>query len=1085
MQQIGVEIEDIDPRLIKIFGNGGAMLPQANDTSRAQDLTENAIFVSGEEDGSFDEGDYLLFYAEGPGDIKFDMAYQIITADPHLYDRFNYYYLTIDREPGSRIEPAANIPDETNAVITYFNDYVFHKRALKNLLASGRKWYGEEMVEGQSISFELPTPNADREGKATLKAAVMSTAKREALFSFNLNGTRIGEMTTEKVEFYAFGHQAKENESTLEFDAMIFGDNERSNLEISFDDLSGDAGYLDYFLLNYQRKLVAADHPLIFRSFESLKFPAVSFQVTGLKGTMSVWDISNPHLIHEMPFTVTTDTGNIKAYTDRLKEMVLFDPSVLPSPAFNGKVPNQNLHGLNAPDLLVITTTTFLSEAERLAAFRSSNDNLQVEVVDLKKVYHEFSSGKKDVTAIRDFVRHLYNKSGRLKYLLLFGDASYDYLSDDENVTGVVPTYQSRNSLHNVFSYASDDYFTFMDDEEGNWRETNSYSRQQHDLDIGVGRLPVKTTQEAKIVVDKLIAYGKNETAYGKNETANGAWRNKVIFVADDGDANKFQHQSDYLATSLENSSPGYLVDRVFVDSYPIEDRNGRKSAPRVRDRIDQYVNEGVLILDFIGHGGETELTNEGILDLESIDSWENGGKLPVIITATCEFGRHDNRELESGAEKALFQQDGGAIAVFTNSRPAIVNTNFDVSKAFYESAFNGENEKPRLGDILRITKNKSAFGIVNRNFVLLGDPSMQLAYPQYEVVITAVNDDPGVDTLRSFTRVKMTGEIHDGSSVVPDFNGILNVTLFDQKAQLTTMGNGNNEPMTYESWENLLVRGAVSIKSGRFEINFTIPGGVGEGIKEGKMVLYAYENTSGRDGLGSYDNLKIQNTGHANSSDNQGPEISLSVDFEEFENGGLVGEHIEVLVGLKDESGINLSADPENGIVAYLDGKSEEKILLNRFYRSALDDFTRGSLSYRISGLVPGWHTLTVAASDNFNNRASATIEFTVVDEDFTLLQNVIVYPNPATDLVNFEFNYKNAPDDLPAILLIYSSRGELVKVVEQNFTDHSLGKQVIQWDRTNIRGEIAKPGLYFYDFYLRSLLNNQANKKGKILLY
>ena len=1079
MYEIGIDLNDVDPRLISVYGNSGAMLPQPNDAEREADLIENTIFVRGEDDGRFDEGDYLLFYADGAGAVRFDLERKSIEAEPHLYDRSNYYYLTVGQKPGLRIEPDTDIPPDANMVITYFDDYVFHKRSLKNLLASGRKWYGEEMAEGEVAVFDLSVRNVFREGEARLKAAVMSTSKKNARFDFSLDGTKIGEIETEKVDFYAYGNQAKENEEVIEFDANLFQATGSSNLEISFDDLSGDAGYLDYFLLNYQRKLSIDDTQLRFRSFASLNFEASNFEVSGMNANMKVWNISKPNSILEMPVVINGDVGNIVTFTDSLKEMVIFDPLVLSAPDFVEKVPNQNLRGLETPDLLVITTTKFLGQAERLAGFRASNDDLVTAVVDLNMIYHEFSSGKRDVTALRDFIRHLYTKSGRLKYLLLFGDASYDYLSDNEENTNIVPTYQSRNSLHNVFTYASDDYFTFMDDVEGNWRETNSYFQLQHDLDIGVGRLPVKTEQEAKIIVDKLIAYSENEGS-------DGAWRNKVIFVADDGEANKFQYQSDYLASLLEKNDPDYQVDRLFLDAYPIENVNGRRSAPKVRERINQHVNDGILLLDFIGHGGEAELTNEDILDLESIDSWENGNKLPVILTATCEFGRHDDWESESGAEKMLFKENGGAIALFTNSRPAIVNTNFDVSKAFYDNAFNyGENEKPRLGDILRKTKNQSVFGIVNRNFVLLGDPSMQLAYPQYDVVITEINNNPVTDTLQSFSNVKMIGEVRDGLSMVPDFDGILNITLYDQKAKLTTMGNGNNEPMTYENWDNLLVRGAVSIKSGRFEMNFTVPGGLKEGIKEGKMILYAYENSSGRDASGSYDNLKIQNNGDANNIDKQGPDISLSLDFDEFENGGLVGENVLLKVKLQDESGINLSADPENGIVAYLDNKSEEKIMLNRFYQSELDDFTSGRLSYQISDLAPGIHSLTVEASDNFNNRSSATIDFTVIDEDFILLQNVIVYPNPAADLVNFEFNYKNAPDDLPAILLIYSSRGELVKVVEENFTDHSSGKHIIQWDRTNTRGQIASPGLYFYDFYLRSLLNNQANKKGKILLY
>ncbi|MDN5215345.1 type IX secretion system sortase PorU [Fulvivirgaceae bacterium BMA12] len=1080
LQNIGIDVDGINPCEIKIYGGPGAMLPQANGAARPQDLAEHTILVAGEEDGRFDENDYILFYGEGAGSIKFDLEERSIEVEPHLYDRHNYYYLTISRKTGLRVESQTAAKEDTENVITYFDDYYFHKQSLKNLLASGRKWYGEEMSEGEAIAFQLPIQHLNSTGKARLQAAVLSTSKKNSQFDFSLNNVKIGDIKTKKVAFYAYGRQAEENEGVIEFDAnLLLPVDKLSNLEIAFDDLGGDAGYLDYFLLNFQRKLVMTDNQLIFRSFASAGFPISNFRIDGMDANMKVWDISNPRLIAELPVAISGDQGNVITNTGELKEMIAFDPLLLPPPDFKGRVQNQNLHGMQTPDFLILTTAEFMDQATRLADFRTSNGGLQTAVVDIATVYHEFSSGQKDITALRDFIRHLHLKSGRLKYLLLFGDASYDYLSANSENTNFVPTYQSRNSLHNVFTYASDDYFTFMDDSEGDWLETNSYFKIQHDLDIGVGRLPVKTSEEATTIVDKLIQYAEKEFN-------DHAWRNKVVFVADDGEANKFQHQSDYLASQIENNDPEYVVDRLFVDSYPIENKNGKRAAPRAREKINQHINEGVLIFDFIGHGGETALTNEGLVDLESIDVWENENRLPVILTATCEFGRYDDWDLESGAEKALFKKNGGAIALLTTSRPAIVNTNFDVSKAFYESAFNNTGPATaRLGDILRETKNKSVFGIVNRSFVLLGDPSMQLAYPQYDVVITSVNDKPEIDTLQSFSDISLVGEIRKGASLLSDFNGVLNISFYDQKTNLTTIGNGSNRPMDYQNWDDLLVKGSVSVKDGRFQANFTIPGGAEEALKTGKMVLYAYEESSGRDASGSYNNIKIRHSQDMSGNDHRGPEIDLSIDFEDFENGGIVGNNILVLARLKDKNGINLSANPENGIVAYLNGNTEDKILLSRFYQSELDDFTSGRLAYLISDLTPNQHTLTVEASDNFNNRSSRTINFTVAAEDFTLLQRFTAYPNPATNLVNFEFSYKNAPEDLLGILLIYSSRGELVKVVEKNFTDHSLGKQIIQWDRTNARGQVARPGLYFYDFYLRSLLNSDANKKGKILIH
>ncbi len=1078
LMEIGLNPDGFNPTNLQVYGGGSGMLPQTNTDHQGANIEQYSIEIVGGEDGTFDDGDFILIYVPPVDDMLFDFVDKSIDLNYNLYDRSNYFFITIGQSAGKRVIKNPAIPQVPEGVIYDFDDFYFHKSNNKNLLASGRQWVGERMAEGNNITLQLPLRHIANNTQLQMTTRVLSTSRKDSRFDFKLNNSQIGAIDIKRLPFYAFGNQAEATSETFVFEANIVNENTENKLTISFDDLGGDAGYLDFLLINYKRKLLFENDQLAIRSFSSMAYHVSKFHIDGLHSSAKVWNVSTYNRPEALPYNIKNGIGELLLESSALQELVIFDPAHLPSPIFEGKIDNQDLLTMATPELLIITVPEFFEQATRLAAFRASNDGIESSVIDIAAIYNDFGAGRKDITSIRNCIKHLYNKSDRLRYVLLLGDASYDYLSNSADTTNLIPTYQSRNSIHNVYTYASDDYFGFMDDDEGEWKESNTYSRQQHDLDIGIGRLPVKSTDEAKIIVDKLIAYAE------RGET-DQAWRNRLLFVADDGENNKFQAQSDFLATNIEDTNPQYVVERLFVDAHPISKVQGRKSAPRVRELINQYINEGVLLMDFIGHGGETALTNEGILDLASIAEWENENKLPLIITATCEFGRHDDWEVESGAEKALFKKNGGAIGLLTTSRPSVVNTNFDVSKAFYDNAFNRElSEKRRLGDIFRLTKNQAVFGVINRNFVLLGDPSMRLAYPKYEVVITEVNEGQHIDSLSAYSKVKMVGEIRNGDILIDDFNGILNICLFDEKTMLSTLGNGSNRPMTYESWQDLLVKGAVSVESGQFTATFTIPGTGSKPLKAGKLLLYAFEPSTGEDAAGSYADLKILDD-DINTDDTTGPVIDLTIDYDEFENGGLVGENINLLVELGDESGINLNTNPQHAITMYIDDLQEEKIVLTQFYKSNLDDFNNGSLSYLISDLSEGEHTLTLEASDNFNNRSSETIGFVVAENDVTLLQQLKTFPNPAIEIVKFEFHYQNPPEDLLAILLLYSSQGELLRVVEKRFADHSLGRQTIEWNLTNSNGRLVKPGLYFYDFYLVSLLNKKANKKGKLLIH
>ncbi|HET9055077.1 MAG TPA: type IX secretion system sortase PorU, partial [Cyclobacteriaceae bacterium] len=590
-------------------------------------------------------------------------------------------------------------------------------------------------------------------------------------------------------------------------------------------------GFLNYFLLQARQKLALSGNQTIFRSTASLENPASQFDIETPSGSI-VWNISNPYEPVAQSVSFAAGKTSFKTVTSVLKEFIVFNNDA-PSPELTGAVSNQNLHGLSAPRLIIITHPDFKQEAERLAAHRNAK-NIPTAVATTTQIYHEFSSGRQDVTALRDFVKLLYNKNpGTLKSVLLVGKASYDYKNRVVDNVNFVPTYESRNSLHPVNTYSSDDYFGFLENHEGLWSETPAIN---HTMDVSVGRIPVKSAKEMSDVVDKIIRY---ESAL----SLQGFWQKELVFVADDGDANLHQDDADELAESVNENHSEFDVSKIYLDQFPQISRPSGQVSPETNEAILKSINKGALVINYTGHGGERLLAQEKIFDDLMIERLTNE-RLPVLITATCEFGRLDDPVVISGAELALLRPNGGAIALVTTGRPVEASKNFLLNQAFYEAFFQRENNKPlTLGEIFRRTKNTSWSGVSNRNFSLVGDPELQLALPSRTLVVTDIQTTSGSATLKSLSTVVVRGEVRDEDGIDEAFNGTLEAVLFDKEVSFQTLGD-ENAPFNYTQWHNRLFRGRASVENGEFEFRFVVPKNIAYQVAPGKLSLYARDST-------------------------------------------------------------------------------------------------------------------------------------------------------------------------------------------------------------------------------------------------
>ncbi len=1087
LQKSGLNLAQINPQNIKIYGNGGGMLPQANAIPRAKDLIENAISVEGEADGRFDNQDFILFYGQSPHTISYDSLSKSFKHQFNIYSDTTFYFLTVSDTKGLRIKDQNPIP--ATQEITTFDAYDFHEIDRKNLLAqapfagSGREWVGEEFSGNNeqifTINFSAIQPNTSLKITASMAASAFGQTE----FAIKTNGQAVGIVPLNAIGSDRYDYKGAFSTKTFTINSDNF--TTASNLKIGFTynlkTISLGVGYLNYIGIQAVRNLKLYGNQTIFRSLESLKYSTSKFVLNESSTSFKIWDISNPQVPQNQIYLSQNQKLNFGVSTSTLKEFIVFNNTNFLEPVSVQKINNQNLHNLEIPDLLIVTSETLRKQANRLADFRRQNDKLTVQVVSSQEVYNEFSSSKQDITAIRDFAKFLYDRNPlKMKYLLLFGDASYDYkkrtnVVDDETKNIYIPSYESRESLHPIYSYNSDDYFGFLSNNEGEWEES---SAGNHTLDIGIGRLPVKSVQEAKEVVDKLINYSSNKNTLGD-------WRSKIAFVADNGDGNIHQSDADTFAQTVQKQMPDYQTDKIYVDAFPLISSADLQRSPEAKKTLIQTFQRGVLIMNYNGHGAESGWTDEQILTIGDIINLTNYNNMPLMLTATCQFGRFDDPNQVSGAELAILNPKGGAIALLTTTRPVYQNTNFVINQAFYESVFKPINGKmPRLGDVMINTKNNSLQGVLNRNFSLLGDPSMRLLYPENEAVITKINNKSitKADTLKALSKVILEGEIQQFGTQIKatNFNGIAKITVYDKVKNLQTLGSAGGK-FAYQKYQNILFEGQAKVQNGSFISTFIVPKDINYQYGEGKIFVYAQTTDATSDALGSSKPI-VGGANNENLTDIQPPKINLFLNDETFVDNGETNDNPIFIAKLSDENGINIATDGlGHEMILMIDDTT--KISVNQYFINKLDDYQNGEIRYNLNNLPEGQHQLKLKVWDNYNNSTESSLRFRVIVNQRNSLNNVFCYPNPFDQTTNFSFEHERVGDDLNIIIEIFDSYGRLIKQLNENAYKISSPYDKISWNISEDSPPIVT-GNYFYRIFAKSLTSTyQATGSGKMM--
>jgi hypothetical protein len=1076
LTSMGFDVTRLDPRKLAIYGNQGGMLPQSLSISRPQDLTENRILVTGESDGTFNSEDFLLFYVDNVDELLLDDNTNSFSSVQNIYSDNLSYFITLKNEEGLRIQALPDLGDNQNTINSY-NKIIRHEADLINILGSGREWFGEGFGGGNTLEFNFSDLQIAQSHELKLTIKMMSQAFGSTSVNTSLNDKNLGTVEFQAISNSRYGIKGNEAEEHFSVNTSTLSSTSDLSLNLTFNrkGINNAVAYLNSFLIDVPSQLRYNSEPLIFRSINSLDQSISNYTIANASSNLIIWDITNP--LYPKVQSTELSTTNLKfgAFSDRLHSYIVFNPTNLPVPTIFENISNQDLRGASVPDLVIITAAEFLPQANRLAEFRRIADQLEVLVTSPQEIYNEFSSGRPDISAIRDYMYHLKEKSDRLKYLLLFGKGSYDYKDRIDGNTNFVPTYEARSSLNPLTSYSSDDFFGFLENTEGEWTENRN---GDHTLEIGIGRIPATNTHQAKTAVDKIINYQNSISGIGD-------WRRRIVFVADDGDNNLHQRDADRLATLVDTTYAGFNVRKIYLDAFEQVSSPNGEASPKAENALLDAVDQGVLIMNFTGHGAETGWMQERILTIESIANWKNPNRLPLVVTATCEFGRNDDPLIVSGAEELMFRENAGAIGLVTTARPVFSSSNYTLNLALYGSILERPNgEFQRLGDIIRFTKNNALNGANNRNFILLGDPSMRLNYPNKEITITKINGivpNAQSDTLRAMQRVRIEGEIERAGQIETSFNGNLNFSLFDKRNNRQTIGT-ESSPFSYLERDSQLFNGTASVIDGHFTIELVVPKNINYQFGSGKMSMYAFETDKIADAFGAKIDFTLGGTAKNPATDLNPPEVKAYINDTSAVKKIIVKRDASLLLQLFDENGINIS---ESGIGQNLSATLNDSITynLNNFYRARLDDFQKGQVNFPMRNLPLGINRLEIRAWDNFNNLSKTEIQFEVTSENSTLISEINSYPNPFVDHTTFSIVHNGAGEALELTIDIVNAKGGKV-ITLQSEIEIGSNTETITWNGTDKYGSKLSKGIYIYNVILRSTDSGKTHVKRQKLI-
>jgi len=1175
---------------IRLFGSGGAMLPEGVGDARSSSFTENALLINDGGDGIFSGQDFIVFYAPGPHRWLYNSNNDQYNYVQNLYSDTAFYFLNVDGNLGDNVGGivsgtigasakrisagnAAYVNATAGIRVTSFTDNWVYEKDNINLLASGKLWLGDafSMAAGGTTTrnYTVDMPGLMSADSVTLKVyAAARSIGVPANFAVRVNNNLVQNVVLPAVS----GGFLDTYASYVSAVSKVAVGTNLLQLNLQFSAGGGGSGvgfgaegFLDKIECTATKALSMSSASsvsgggvggaLFFRSSPIVSPTPAAFVLNagGIQNfsnttVLDVTDIATPK---KMKGSFSSGASSNFVFNNDVsteREYVAFTPSQILVPALFTAATNNNLHALaldTAANYLIITHPSLVTAANKLAAFHTAQKaGIKPLVVTTTELYQAFGSGSPDPTAIRDGVAFFARAYVALSsvgggavaqkqfYVLLLGASSYDYKSRITNNVNLVPGYQSSASLDPLSSYTSDDYFALLDSSANINIEPLLTNINATSTQVNIGRIPAKNVSEANTVIDKIINYHSAQSQ--------GPWRLQERFIADDKDFNLHVQDAEAVSGAAQKANALFNQQKIYLDAYPLVSGSGGGRYPAVNEAVVNAFNSGSLVINYSGHGNYLRLADEAIFSSTEIPLINNANKLPLVITASCDFYPYDDPTKKSLGQQLLFGAvnvgagsggvggggsnagASGAIALLTTPRLVFAYSNKIINENYFVAAHKPDANTgllPTLGEAVKNAKNltvqQSRDFINTRKFALLGDPAMRLAYPSSNIVLDSVNSKTigANDTLVSGKLYTFKGSVMaprsgaiTSTSINTSFNGTLYFTLYDKQITRTTLKNDPATPAAnYGAQENILYAGLVSVANGKFTVSFVLPLDISYAPGKAKISMYAQQTINPAsstqtlpDAAGVDTSFYTMGSG-AVITDKVGPVIDLFLNDYNFKNGGLTHSDPVLLINLQDVSGINTSSSAiGHDIIVTLDNNPATTRTLNAFYQANINTYQYGTVRYQLPTLTPGPHTLKVRAWDNVNNSSTKTLAFTVVptagssvttggsgngsDMSPLVIDKVINFPNPFTSQTTFSFEHNFPGQNIEVNLSIYTQNGKLVKQINKTANTNGTRNVQITWDGTDAAGSKIARNVYIYKIQISAAGTNYQSS-GKLI--
>jgi len=1076
LHSLNITVSDINS--IRLFGNGGLVIPDNNTDPRPDSLVEIPRLVVRKNATGIDTADYIIFYARGVRGWQYNAGGKNFTHYINPYTEKNSYFFTVSQGTGRQMDSIVS-PNPTSISKQYFQQKIFIEQERVNILNTGRRWAGKDFT-GQD--------NTDTYYNS-LPGIVLNTQVNYA-FNFVRRSP-----SSDYLNIFENGSQLQQSQSVMDpATNMSIGEtdpyaedlsitatggvpqpNPTSSvvkIQVTINDQTSET-WLDWMEIYYQRKFEALNDALLFTTSDTTG--SIQYTVSNLSSEVRAFDVTDHSSVKQIKFNQTGSSCTFQLQqTDRsVHEIAVVGKNgfLTPSAAIkiNAYSPN-NLHDFQGQiDCIIISPVEFISEANRLRDHHQLHDSLNTLVVDIQQIYNEFSGGLPDPLSVREFLKYTQDNwvNPRPRYVLLFGDGHYDYKNISTSQRNYIPPWETVNSFETIDSYPTDDKFVMF-----------GYSDVYA---LAIGRLPARTLNDAATMVDKIISY---ETTAPLDP-----WRNRLTFVADDGKTSDGDDGSEFTDRSEEISETNALMNfeknKIYIVAYPTVNSAGGRRKPDVNKAIVDAINSGTILTNYIGHGNDRLWAHEAIFTREdNLPQLFNKDRLTFVVAATCSYGWFDNPNEVSSGEQLVTMEQGGAIADFSAARVVneYPNVTLNASLFNYLLQKNSDGQFQRIGDACLLAKSNNSDLDNTRKFHLLGDPTVRLLMPKNAATVDSINgfSISSNDTIKikSLGHARIAGTVKQNNALISSFNGTGTLQLFDSQKDVSIVdGIVFNNLFQFKITGSLLYRGDVSITNGHYEAIVPIPKDVTIG-KSARISLYAWSGQS--DATGSTENVMIDGIDTTIAKDTVGPVIALYLDTTAFHPGDVVKSNPIILMQLEDESGINTSTVGVGHQLSATISNPERTFDLSSYYHSSLDNYKKGEVRYPLNTLSDGKYTLNVKAWDVQNNSSTAQTYFEVHSADDFALLNAVNYPNPFSNVTTFTFQ-RTSSDPIDVEIKVYSIAGRLIGDIKApNIVDSFVR---IPWDGKDNDGNSLANGVYFYKLIARDKNGLRSNETiGKL---